>query len=261
MEENSFYMYLMSHEGQSTNKAVATNVVPFQYSKTLGETAKWKVAALRGKVSKTWSTTPKIHCDIEKISAGKTEEISFEVPPQRMVKISEMTAKLREASNEALKQIKQKPDDWIKFGGSGPASRKIVVQPGVSITFSGGLIRLLRLDGDKYTADVEPLDIFIKGDYLNNSYYNILYLISQNIQGILANNTTVRALTEITEDTKLYEAGDSIEFHKSNPTYHKWVGGDVSGKVEVHLSNSINQPLHMDDGFLFVVLHFIKNDE
>ena len=63
-----------------------------------------------------------------------TEEISFEIPPQRMVKISEMTAKLREALIEALKKLKQKLDDWIKFGGTGFAARKIVVQPGVSIT-------------------------------------------------------------------------------------------------------------------------------
>ena len=171
----------MSHKGPSINKAIATNVVPFHYAKTLGETTKWKVAALRGKVSKTWATTPQLRCDIKKISAQETEEISFEIPPQRMTKVSEMTAKLREALNETLKKLKQKSDDWIKFGGTGFAARKIVVQPGVSVTFSEGLKLLLRLEHDEYMAGAEPFDISITGDYLNNSYYDVLYLISQNI--------------------------------------------------------------------------------
>ena len=260
MADESFYMYLMSHKGQTANKAVATNIVPFHYSKTLGETAKWKVAALRGKLSKTWSTTPTIRCDLERTSAaGETDVISFEIPPQRMFKISEMTGKLREALTETLKELKQKPEDWVKFGGTGFASRKIVIQPGVSVTFSDGLKMLLRLHHSEYTAGAEPLDIVIKGDYLNNAYYDVLYLTSPNIRGVLANNTIVKALTEITEDTKLYEAGDSIEFRKSSPTYHTWVGGDVSGRIEVSLTNIIGQPLEMKDGFLFVVLHFVKS--
>ena len=261
MADDSFYMYLMSHKGQAANKAVATNVVPFHYSRTLGKTAKWKVAALRGKVSKTWATTPNIRCDIRRTTIAGQDDISFEIPPQRMFKISEITAKLREALNEALKDQDQKPEEWVKFGGQGLASRKIVVQPGVSVIFSDGLKMLLRLEHYEYAADLQPLDIKIKGDFLNNAYYDVLYLTSQNIQGVLANNGIVKALTEITEDTKMYEAGDSIEFRKSSPTYHKWVSGDVSGKLEVMLTNSIGQPLQMEDGFLFVVLHFVKYDE
>ncbi len=259
MSDESFYIYLTSRKGPGTNKSVATNVVPFHYTKTLGETAKWKVAALRGKLSKTWATTPKIRCDIRKTTGTKTDDIYFEIPAQRMIKVSEMTAKLREALTEALKELNQRPEDWVKFGGSGYAARKIVVQPGVSIIFSDGLKMVLRLDRYEYEAGAQSLDITIKGDLLNNAYYDVLYLTSQNIEGVLANNTVVKALTEITEDTKLYEAGDSIEFRKSNPTYHNWLGGDVSGTIEVRLTNSIEQPLEMEDGFLFVVLHFVKS--
>ncbi len=254
-------MYLTSSKGQTANKAIATNVVPFHYTKTLNETAKWKVAALRGKLSKTWATTPLIRCDIRKTSLLKTDDISFEIPPQRMIKISEMTAKLREALTEALKDLNQKPEDWVKFGGSGYAARKIIVQPGVSVMFSDGLKMLLRLEHYEYMAGALPLEIVIKGDFLNNANYDVLYLTSQNIRGVLANNTVVKALTEITEDTPLYEAGDSLEFQKSSPTYHNWLGGAVSGKIEVRLTNSVGQLLQMQEGYLFVVLHFVKVDE
>ena len=84
-------------------------------------------------------------------------------------------------------------------------------------------------------------------------------MISPNVHGVLANNTIVKALTDITEDTKLYETGDAIEFRNSNPTYHKWIGRHISGKIEVHLANCIGQPLEMEDRYLFVVLHFVKN--
>ena len=260
MDEESFYMYLNS---DSANKAVASNVVPYHYSKEVGETNKWKVAVLRGKVSKTWTTIPNVYCKIEKRSLDKTtgkyviQEVNLEIPAQRMLKISEMTSKLRETLNKSLVELGEKADDWVKFGGSGTAARKIVIQPGVTINLSDTLQLLLRLKRTKYQAVEAAKDIYLKGDYLNNEFFNVLYLICPNIEGVYANNGVIKAIADITGDTNTTEAGDSLVFHMSNPTYHKW-NGDISGKIEVYLANSLGQPMLMNDGFLFVVLHFVK---
>ena len=170
-----------------------------------------------------------------------------------------MTAKLREELSTKLKDVGEEPDKWVKFGGSGGASRKIAIQPGIKIVFSNSLQNLLGLPYPKYDNMVGKIveNIDIRLDYLNIKDYNILYIMCKDTQGVYANNKVMGILTDITADSNLVGVGDSIEFTNKNVVYHRWTGGQKS-KIEVYFANSRGDLLQMTEGYSFVLLHFIN---
>ena len=255
---DSFYMYVSSSNAHNNNKASAVNFVPF-YSPPLTE-GEWKIAALHGKISKTWNTILNASCKVERRTAdGEIITVELNINNQRLEKVSEMTAKLREELSTKLKDIGEEPDAWVKFGGSGGASRKIVLQPGIKIGFSNSLQNLLGLPYPKYDNMVGQIvrNIDIRLDYLNIKDYNILYMMCKDTQGVYANNKVMGILTDITADSNLVGVGDSIEFTNKNVVYHRWTGGQKA-KIEVYFANSNGDIPQMNEGYSYVLLHFIK---
>lgn len=256
---DSFYMYLSNtNDVNNDNKAYASNFVPF-YSPLLTQD-EWKVAALHGKISKTWKTVQNAACSIErKIDDDEKITIELSIKNQRLEKVSELTAKLREELSNKSKDIGQNPDEWVKFGGQGGASRKIAVQPGSKIIFYKSLQKLLGLPYQKYdnTNGNDVLNISIALDYVNIDEYKVLYLMCKDTQGVYANNKVMGILTDITSDSNLVGIGDSIEFTNKNIVYHQWTGGRKT-KIEVYFANSVGEVLQMTEGHSFVLLHFTK---
>ena len=255
---NSFYMYLSSSNTDNPNKAFAVNLVPF-HSALLAQDD-WKVAALHGKLSKTWSTIP----DINFILQRKTEEdkelvIVVNIINQRLEKVSELTAKLREELSNVLKVHNETVDKWVKFGGQGPLARKIAVQPGVKITFSKSLQDLLGLPLQKYNnlEGDSVLNVSIALDYLNIKHYDVLYLMCKDTEGVYANNKVMGILTDITSDSNLVDVGESVEFSNKSSIYHHWTGGRKT-KIQVYFANSNGEVLQINKGHSFVLLHFVK---
>ncbi len=221
----------------------------------------WKVAALHGKISKTWSTIPDVSCVIERQRLDEDEKsiIVLKINHQRLEKISEMMGKLREELGNKLKELKEAPESWVKFGGTGGASRKITLGPNVKIIFSSNLQELFGMDHQEYfnQEDESALSITVGRDYLNLKKYNVLYAMCSDVQGVYANNKVMGILTDITADSTLIGVGDSIEFTNQNPIYHKWVGGSKD-KIEAYFANSNGDVLQMDEGYTFIFLHFVK---
>jgi len=259
---NSFYMYLSNNNADHSNKAISTNIVPYYSSPITPPHEEWKVAVLHGKLSKTWNTIPDINCKIwHTVAPDKTENVKLSIKSQRLEKTSEMTAKLREELNAELVYLDDTSDNWVKFGGQGAASRKITVQPGVKITFSRNLNELLDLEKEEYDNlnEKKPLIITIGLDYLKIKNYDILYLMCNEIQGVYSNNKIMNILTDITTDSKLIDVGGSIEFTCSSPIYHRWTGGNKT-RMQTYFANSSGEVLQMNEGFTFVLLHFIKDN-
>ena len=252
-------MYLSSTNDNHSNNAIATNVVPY-YSSPGAVQGEWKVAVLHGKLSKTWNTVPDFSCKIWRVGPElKMESVELSLKSQRMEKTSEMTARLREELTAALIYLDDTSDNWVKFGGQGAASRKITIQPGVKIVFSKNMQQLLDLEQEEYNnlSGTKSLNITIGLDLLKIKKFDILYLMCEEIQGVYANNKVMKILTDITTDSKLIDAGNSIEFTPSSPIYHRWTGGDKS-IVQTYFANSAGEVLEMKEGFSFVMLHFIK---
>ena len=129
----------------------------------------------------------------------------------------------------------------------------------VKVIFSSSLQELFGMKHQKYVNSEEAsvLNITIKQDYLNIKNYNVLYVMCSDTQGVYANNKVMGILADITADSKLVGVGDSIAFTNQNPVYHRWTGGSKD-KIEVYFADSRGDVLQMNEGYTFILLHFLR---